>query len=333
MSSTDKALRDFQKDISMSTVINDGSAVGAPLVRQDLEAAIINLSYRNTPFRDMVKRTQGEGRAHAWNTNNGLGALSNPPVGAFYADGALPTQSDPTYAQKVAAYKYLGGTAVITGSAIASSRSYTDLVAEIVGKTMRGVIQAEEWAMFKGSSAQNALEFDGLDRQIVTNTQNALGQPLTDMTFLDIAVKQIRNNGGAPTHVMCSFGQQNTINKILFQDVRIITGDGTTVTAGVHAVNYQSPVGVLPIVGDFFVNPISPYPFNTSSSSSSTGNTQSNIYVLTVPEIEMVMLQGLGRYELAKIADTVRYFISEYVVMAVKAEPWQAIITNVQDIN
>jgi hypothetical protein len=80
------------------------------LARQDLEAEIIKLTNRNTPLRDMIPRIKGEGRAHLWNQRIALGGLPNRnnPIELFYLDGALPTQSDPVYTQKTAAYAYLG---------------------------------------------------------------------------------------------------------------------------------------------------------------------------------------------------------------------------------
>ena len=67
-----------------------------------------------------------EGLAHLWNQRTSLANSGGPLalVNLFYADGALPSESDPQYVQKSAAYKYLGTTAVISGPMIASGRSY-----------------------------------------------------------------------------------------------------------------------------------------------------------------------------------------------------------------
>lgn len=48
------------------------------------------------------------------------------------------------------------------------------------------------------------------------------------------------------------------VNVIVAPSARYIMADGSTVTAGVAAFNYQSTAGVQPMVGDFFVNPASP---------------------------------------------------------------------------
>jgi hypothetical protein len=246
------------------------------------------------------------------------------------------------YQQKTAAYKYLGVAANITGPMIASGRSFTDIEAEVAEAKLRQLIQAEEWAIFHGDETQIGydsqgnpivgLQFDGLDRQLKTNYIDKGGAALN---YEDIckAVKLIRLEGGQPTHVFCSFGVQNQLNSLLLGDLRYIASAGTTVTMGLNANNIQTPAGVLPLIGDFFINPASPYPVNQAGSSGPQGYPISNVYVLNVPELEMVDLLPVGRTELAKVADTVRFYINEYTVLAVKAEPWQAVIANVADPN
>jgi len=331
MPNVNQALDNFKKAIDMSFA---GNIPNSLLARQDLEAAIVKLTYRETPLRDIIKRVKGEGRAHLWNQRIKLGA--NPAeltTSLFYADGNVPTFSDPVYVQKTAAYKYLGVAANITGPMIASGRSFTDIEAEVAEAKLRQLIQAEEWAIFHGdSSVAGNLQFDGLDVQLITNVIDKNGASLI-LEDIWKAVKLIRLQGGQPTHIFCSYGVQNQLNSLLLGDLRYIAQQGTVVTMGLNANNIQTPAGVLPLIGDFFINPSSPYPYNQAGSSGAQGNSVSNVYVLNVPELEMVDLLPIGRTELAKVADTVRFYINEYTVLAVKAEPWQAIIKNVNDPN
>lgn len=329
----------FAKNVDVSGYA--GPIPNSLLARQDLEAEIVKLTNRNTPLRDTITRIKGEGRAHLWNQRVALGNLpsNNSPLELFYLDGALPVQSDPQYVQNTAAYAYLGVTGVITGPMIASGRSFADIEAEVAEAKLREVVQGEEWSNFNGDSSvtntNGATSYDGLNVQIVTNVVDLLGAPLTaagnDIVELDRLVKLVRLQGGMPTHFFCSFGMQSQINQLEGPSARYIINQGSTVTAGIHAVNYQSPAGVLPIVGDFFINPAIPYPYNTGGSSGPEGASVSNIYLLQVPELEMADLMPVGRTELAKIADTVRFYISTYTVLAVKAEPWMAVAKNVSD--
>jgi len=336
----DKALDRFEKTVNISFA---GPTPNSLLARQDLEAAIVVLTDRQTPFRDRVTRIRGEGLAHLWNQRTSLGTLSDGPmalVRLFYADGDLPPSTDPTYVQKTAAYKYMGTTAVITGPMIASGRSYTDIEAEIAEAALRRIIQAEEWADFHGSSATDTLCYDGFDVQIVTNVVNAAGSALVasgvTIPLFDKVIGLIRLQGGSKVDgIYLGFGLQIQVNAIVAAAARYyinVDQEGRFV-AGDHATAYMSPLGSIPVIGDFFCNPALPYPENEAGSSGSIGAGLSTIYFLRHDEqgVQMVDLVPLGRTELAKIADTIRFYINQYTVLALKAEPWVGMIQNVSD--
>lgn len=338
--SLDKALDRFEKTIDTSYA---GPVPNSLLARQDLEAAIVVLSDRGTPFRDRVTRIRGEGLAHLWNQRTSLGTLANGPMGLvnlFYADGQLPPEDDPTYVQKTAAYKYLGTTAVITGPMVASGRSYTDIEAEIAEAALRRIIQAEEWADFHGDNSANTLSYSGFDVQITTNTASAAGAQLTangvTIPLFDKMIKFIRYQGGNKIDgIYLGFGLQTQVNAIVSPAARYminIDQEGRFV-AGDHATAYMSPLGSIPVIGDFFCNPALPYPYNEVGSSGAYGSGLSSVYFLRHDEqgIQMIDLVPLGRTELAKIADTIRFYLNEYTILALKAEPWTARLDNVAD--
>lgn len=338
--SLDRALSRFEKTIDTSFA---GPVPSSLLARQDLEAAIVVLSDRGTPFRDRVTRIRGEGLAHLWNQRTSLGTLANGPmalVNLFYKDGDLPPEDDPAYVQKTAAYKYLGTTAVITGPMIASGRSYTDIEAEIAEASLRRIIQAEEWADFHGNSSTNTLSYDGFDVQIVTNVINAAGAALTAsgvvIPLFDKVIKLIRLQGGNKIDgIYLSFGLQTNVNAIVSAAARYfinVDQEGKLV-GGEHTTAYMSPLGSIPVIGDFFCNPALPYPSNAAGSSGATGSALSSVYFLRHDEqgVQMIDLVPLGRTELAKIADTIRFYLNEYIVLALKAEPWVGLIDNVSD--
>lgn len=342
VSRLEKALDTFQKNVDTSFA---GPIPNSLLARQDLEQAIVVLSDRLTPFRDRVARIKGEGLAHLWNQRTRLDTLAAGPSGlvnVFYADGALPTQNDPSYVQKTAAYKYLGTTAVVTGPMIASGRSYMDIEAEVAEAALRLIIQAEEWADFNADSSVQSLSYDGLIKQIVTNVTDNAGAALTatgvTIPAFDKMIKKIRLQGGNKLDgIYLSFGLQTVVNQIVSPAARYFVNpsqgfDG--LTAGDHVVSYQSPIGSVPVIGDFFCNAALPYPAsNSAGSSGAQGLPFSDVFFLRHDNqgIEMADLVPIGRTELAKIADTVRFYINEYTVLAVKAEPWLAILTGVSD--
>lgn len=342
LDSIDKCLERFEKTVNISFA---GPTPTSLLARQDLESAIVVLSDRMTPFRDRVSRIKGEGLAHLWNQRTSLGATSDGPmalVNLFYADGNLPAETDPNYVQKTAAYVYLGTTAVITGPMIASGRSYIDIEAEIAEAALRRIIQAEEWADFHGNSSVNSLTYNGFDQQITTNSLSNSGAQLTAsgvvIPSFDKIIKYIRLQGGNKVDgIYLSFGLQTQVNAIVSPQARyFINADSVKWAAGDHVVSYMSPVGPIPVIGDFFCNPALPYPYNQTSgggSSGTYGSGLSTVYFLRHDEqgVQMVDLVPLGRTELAKIADTVRFYLNEYLVLALKAEPWVGMLTNVAD--
>jgi hypothetical protein len=297
-----------------------------------------------TPFRDRVTRIKGEGLAHLWNQRTSLGTLTDGPqalVNLFYADGNLPPSTDPNYVQKTAAYKYLGTTAVITGPMIASGRSYIDIEAEIAEAALRRIIQAEEWADFHGASATNTLSYDGFDVQIVTNVVSNSGSQLTAsgvvIPSFDKIIKLIRLQGGNKIDaIYLGFGLQTQVNAIISPQARYlinIDSKDNRLGAGDNVVSYMSPLGPIPVIGNFFCNPALPYPYNAVGSSGAAGSGLSTVYFLRHDDqgVQMVDLVPLGRTELAKIADTVRFYLNEYCVLALKAEPWTGMLTNVGD--
>jgi hypothetical protein len=338
----DRALERVEKDIDTSFA---GPIPNSLLARQDLESVIVVLSDRGTPFRDKVTRMKGEGLAHLWNQRTRLDTVAQGPAGLvnlFYADGQLPSQQDPTYVQKTAAYKYLGTTAVITGPMIASGRSYMDIEAEIAEAALRRIIQAEEWAIFNANSSITPLSFDGFSVQIVTNVVNNLAAALTatgtTIPAFDKVIKLIRNQGGTKLDaIYCSFGVQTVVNQIISAAARyFIQNDANadSLKAGANVVSYQSPIGPVPVVGDFFVNAALPYSFAAyAGSSGAAGNSVSNVYFLRYDDqgCQMIDLVPIGRTELAKLADTVRFYLNEYTILALKGEPWVGALLNVSD--
>jgi len=341
----ERALELVEKDVNIAGFA--GPIPNSLLARQDLEAAIVVLSDRQTPLRDRIVRQVGNGAAHLWNQRTSLtdwasgAAYANNLVSLFYTDGAIPPQLDPNFVQKTAAYKFLGVTGVITGPMLAAGRSYADIEAEIAESSLRAVIQNEEWAIFNGSSAINSLSFDGYDTQLTTNVSTLAGAALvangTNIPAIDKLIKLTRLQGNSRLDgLYLSFGLQNVVNQIVATATRYFVNNdasASSLVAGDNVVTYASALGPIPIIGDFFCNSSSPYPANAQGSSGPQGFYTSTIYALRHDEqgSAMVDLMPLGRTELAKIADSVRFYINEYTVLAVKAEPWNAMLINVSD--
>jgi hypothetical protein len=130
-------------------------------------------------------------------------------------------------------------------------------------------------------------------------------------------IKRIRNQGGNKIDaIYLSFGLQAVVNQIVSPQTHYyinLDNAAGNLQAGDHVVSYMSPIGSVPIIGDFFVNAALPYPATEAvGSSGAQGMPFSDVYFLRHDNqgIEMADLVPIGRTELAKIADTVRFYIT-----------------------
>ena len=186
---------------------------------------------------------------------------------------------------------------------------------------MRAIVQNEEWAIFKGSSAVNSYSFDGFDAQLTTNVSDNAGAALsaTGVTLpaFDKLIKLIRLQGANRIDgIYLSYGLQNVVNQIVSTAARYainIDTAGNNITAGDNVTAYASGLGPIPVIGDFFCNASLPYPIDSTGSSGAQGNAVSTVYFLRHDEqgVQMVDLMPVGRTELARIADTIRFYINE----------------------
>jgi hypothetical protein len=198
----------------------------------------------------------------------------------------------------------------ITGPMIASGRSYMDIEAEVAEAALRLIIQAEEWADFNGSSSVNSIAYNGLIASLVTNVSDNAGAALsaTGVTIpaFDKMIKRVRLQGGNKLDaIYLSFGLQAVVNQIVspqthyYINIDQVAGN---LAAGDHVVQYASPIGSVPIIGDFFCNSALPYPAtNSAGSSGPQGLPFSDIFFVRHDNqgLEMADLVPVGRTELA----------------------------------
>lgn len=319
-----------------TTSLNGGTGSATLTTRQDLDSVIVNLSNRQTPFRDMVKRTKGQGAAFTFNTTSSLysaGDNTNPRE-TFYADGGLPKMRTTKYGTKIVSYKAIGYEGEVTGLAQASGESILDLYATEVERTTRAVIQAEEWlAFFSSTTVANTSSlygFAGLDELITTNVIDAAGGAISK-ALLDKAAKRIASQGGMATHIFTSLGVAADINNLYnnYSQVIINGNDRQALMFGNMVRNVSTIAGVWDVVGDFFLNPGNTYPNAGGTSSYPTGAATSTAFVMAMPFVEMRDLKTIGMEELGRVADKRSFYVNEYTALKLTAEPWCAKIINI----
>lgn len=339
MSDLKKIIADVESSVKKgidTSSLNGGSGSATLTTRQDLDSVIVNLSNRGTPFRDLVRRSQGQGAAFTFNVTSSLyGVAENTnPRETFYADGGLPKMRTTQYGTKIVAYKAIGYEGEVTGLAQASGESVVDLYATEVERTTRAVIQAEEWlAFWSDTTTANTgglTGFAGLNELITTNVIDAGGTPISKH-LLDLAAKRIASHGGQATHLFSSLGVAADINNLYntYSQVIINGQDRQALMFGNMVRNISTIAGVWDVVGDFFLNPANTYPEPDGSSSYPTGNPTSTVFVLAMPFIEMRDLKGIGMEELGRVSDKRTFYVNEYSALKLTAEPWCAVIQNV----
>ena len=331
--------QNVQKGISTSS-LNGGSGSATITTRQDLDSVIVNLANRNTPLRDKITRTRGQGAAFTYNQKTNLYAAGDPstnPRDMVYADGGLPEMRTTQYATTIVPYVSIGMAGSVTGLAEASGESLLDLYAAEVESTTRTVIQGEEWLNFWGSTSTmspvtSLPQYAGLDQLITTNIVDATGSTISKYLF-DQAANLIAQQGGQADTVYASFRTSANLNNLynIYSQVIINGADRQALTYGNMVKNISTIAGVLDIVPDFFLNPGNMYPLANGSSSTPSGATTSTVFIVAHPFLEMRDLKPLGMEELGRVADYRKFYVNEYTAMKLAAEKFCAKIINVAD--
>jgi hypothetical protein len=143
----------------------------------------------NTPIRNRTPRVQGFGQAAVFkrltsklHSNTGAAGVGTNTAVAF-ADGGAPSETSQTYDTVAYPFKLLGRKVEVGGMAIAATRGGTPGGNQTVNGdnmlTGREKVKAvevmlgEEELLIGGDVNTSALQFDGLGKQITTNSGNA----------------------------------------------------------------------------------------------------------------------------------------------------------------
>jgi hypothetical protein len=339
MSDLKKILADYDTSVKKgidTNSLNGGTGTATLTTRQDLDPVLTNLAFRNTPFRDMVKRSAGQGAALTFNTQTAISGNLNPRD-MTYADGGLPTSRTTVFGTKIVPYVSVGLQGAVTGLAQAQGESFLDLYANEVENVTRAVIQGEEWLNFWGSTTTlsptgSLPQYAGLDELISTNTVDASGGAISKL-LIDEATELIAQQGGQASHMFTSIRVGQAINNIYntYSQVIINGNDRQAMTFGNMIKNVSTVAGILDVVPDFFINPGNQYPLSNGASSTPSGATTSTVFIVSMPFVEMRDLKKIGMEELGRVADKRTFYVNEYTAMKLTAEKWCCKIENVLD--
>lgn len=161
----------------------------------------------STPLRNRLARTPGMGQATAWgrlisklHSRSGGTAGNGTNTSIAFADAGQPNETDQQFAVTTAAYKLLGRKVELGGLYIAAGKGRDNVPSVWDQRVRHKVIETmigEEEMIISGDSAVNPLEFDGLAKQIVTNSGTA--SLLTVSGINAQGVNAIYTEGGNPS--------------------------------------------------------------------------------------------------------------------------------------
>lgn len=194
---------------------------------ENLDPVIKLIVPTSTPVRNIFPRVTGAGQAAAWKklTSKLDPSASGSGTTPFFADAGSPSETTQTYVVSSAAYKLLGRKVEIGLQAVASSKTgLPQEDAQVKIKTLETML-GEEWAILNGDSAADSNAFDGLAKQITTNSGTAA---LLTASGVNVFAKTLYDNGGGATHLILNSRQNNALADELQASgsiQRIIVGD------------------------------------------------------------------------------------------------------------
>ncbi len=168
-------VNDLQKALSIggeyATSIPGDLSGGAALAVEDLDRTLKLVTHGMEHlklWKDIIKEKQTQ-TVHEFNVQNSYG--SEVPV--FFQIGGVPQATDAQYNREVAIVKYLGTQGQVQHNLTLIQAAHGPVVArEVKNKTIE-LLARNERAMFDADSDINALEYDGIEKQIRANESKA----------------------------------------------------------------------------------------------------------------------------------------------------------------
>lgn len=211
----------------------------------------------DTPVRNRTPRVSGYGQAAVFkrmtsrlHSNTGAGGVGTNTAVAF-ADAGAPNETDQTYSTVAYPFKLLGRKVELGGLYIAATKNQLGSNPVVGGsnaldsrertKAME-VMLGEEELLIGGDVDTSALQFDGLGKQITTNSGNAA---LLTASGIGNFCNTVYNAGGDPSVLYANAKQNRAVADNLEWSgsiQRAFINDQGGVTAGYKVANVINPV-------------------------------------------------------------------------------------------
>lgn len=210
-----------------------------------------------TPIRNRTPRVQGFGQAAVFkrltsklhSNTGGAGVGTNTAVA--FADAGAPNETSQTYDTVAYPFKLLGRKVEVGGLAIAATANQLGNNPVTGGSNMLDsrervkaveVMLGEEELLIGGDVSTSALQFDGLGKQITTNSGNAA---LLTASGIGNYCQTLFNAGGNPTVLYANARQNRAVADNLEWSgsiQRAFISNTGSVTAGYKVKNVINPV-------------------------------------------------------------------------------------------
>lgn len=280
----------------------------------------------HTPIRNRLPRVDGFGQAAVFkkltsklHSNTGAAGVGTNTTVAF-ADAGAPSETAQTYSTVAFPFKLLGRKVEVGGLAIAATRNQLGNNAVTGGNNMLTsrervkaveVMIGEEELLIGGDVSTDANQFDGLGKQITTNSGNAA---LLTASGIGKFCNDLWNAGGDPTVLVANARQNRAVADNLEWSgsiQRAFISDTGNVTAGFKVKNVINPV-----TGNVIDLEVSRY-------------TGGDAYLLTESDVsgenwvQIEQLIPMSRVDVPSANFSQIRFVLEALVLEVIGEPFQ----------
>ena len=221
---------------------------GSPLRVESLESTlkVTTFSERHIVFWKDIPKLPAFNTVEEFNQLNAYGNQG----GFFVPEGIAPEPSDSSYARKVVQVKYLGTLRTVTHVMTLVRPAHGDVIALETMNGTRELLRTLEQSLFKGNSACNPSEWDGIEKQLtdgfgatdgVENVIDLRGNPIDEKT-LGEGARIIIDNYGFPTALHMPYSVMQDINALYLATQRSMLPNQVT-ASGFNMAQFQAVGG------------------------------------------------------------------------------------------
>ncbi len=181
-------------------------AEAAKLSNDVLVAGVMETVIQESPILQALPFIEIVGNGLTYNQEN------TPPSAEFYDVGDTWQESTPTFTQKTATLRILGGDADIDNFLLATRSNVQDLEAAVVQLKARAIQRKFEDTFINGDSSSDPKAFDGIDKLIPPEQTTSMGPNGAALTLgkLDELIDLVK--GGRPDLLLMSRRSRRALN-------------------------------------------------------------------------------------------------------------------------